>query len=237
MKVFMPSWKENRDNRSLPLYVLLVRVSVPICTIYFFLKRRASISTPYSREAERKIEEVEARLVSNWNGKGEPWCVFDPRTGKTVRWGLGGIFLFPQRKNVTSWFANISAEDLGVESLVYPHLTYQKLQEIWDKWECLLNMMREHKTGVKFEEITALIEAWDCENQRSQEGVHSQLRYEADFATGSNLADLKGKVVTHYHPDDAPFSKQDLRVFKEANLLEMRAFGKKHLYVLRHSLR
>lgn len=167
-------------------------------------------------DINKRLQEIEDDLGSTWNHKGEPWCIVDPSDGHIINEGTGGIFLRFDNNNaikVTEWFDDISAEDLGVVDIVYPHLRYHVLTE-----KC-------YEDGPQKAE--SLLKKWDDARLGDNNGI---LRREADIPPGQSL---DGMVVTHYHPDGQPLSDRDIKTFQENNVLEMRAFGKGLLYILR----
>lgn len=176
--------------------------------------------TLYSFEIGRELAKIEDDLEKHWNHKGEPWCIVNPTDGRVIAKGLGGIILWipfsqeNQEKEVTEWFDDLSADEL--DDIFLKTVPNRPLPNY-------LEFERRYCGNGKMEDI---LQKWR----------------QADLNTGGvfKLAtlikgghDLKGKILTHYHPNGGPPTDRDLEVFQVNKLLEVRAFGKGLLYILR----
>lgn len=164
---------------------------------------------------ERKLKRKEKQLEKDWNHKGEPWCLMDPNDGRVEAEGLGGIILWipfsqeNQEKKVTEWFDDLSADELD-DIFMKPLPNYIEFERRYcgnDRMEDIRKKWREAdpSTGGVFRLATLI------------EGEH----------------DLKGKILTHYHSHGGPLTDRDLEIFREKNLLEVRAFGKGNRFIHR----
>lgn len=172
----------------------------------------------HSSDVAEKIRSFETRMVRDWNGKGEPWCVFDQETGDVLAEGLGIMVLrcgkpFTYSKPMTSLFEDITASKLGLEDLI----------DMTKSW------LDEHATGGKYEHafdeqtrrrLDLILEAWESGDKES--GLSLCLCREADVLSQVKEDTLKGKIVTHFHSKGRPPSKQDEDIFHKWGLLELR---------------
>lgn len=169
--------------------------------------------TLYSLEIKRELAKIEADLEKNWNHKGEPWCIVDPADGRIVDEGLGKICLRltgNEPLTVTDWFDGLSPDELD-RIFVKPYIKYEEFEEIAEGND-------------KLEKIRQI---WI---RNTAAGARGLVQLETDIENGHNL---DGMIVTHYHPHGGTPTKKDVKSFQENNVLEMRAFGKGLLYILR----
>lgn len=170
-------------------------------------------------EVEKTIEETEARMRDSWNGRGEPWCVFDPNTGTIVAEGSGILVLRHLHmycKDVTSLFENLTPQDLGLDdftdikkSWLEDHATYGNKEEVFS-------------THVK-KQLDNILDTWERASREAGTGLMLCLCHEANIEANVDKKTLAGKVVSHYHPTaDKGLSKEDRRAYEAWNLLELR---------------
>lgn len=180
-------------------------------------------------EVEEKIQAVETRMVREWNGRGEPWCVFDPETGDVRAEGLGVIVLrcgkpYTYCKYVTGLFEELTASELKLDNL-------KKITKSW---------LEQHTTGGESEGVFSeqtrirldrILDAW--QNACEESGLSLRLKHEADISCQVEEVKLRGQIVSHYHPSGGPPTKEDETFFFKYALLELRTVTDKGVYTYR----
>lgn len=185
------------------------------------------ISCLYDRGVEKKIESFEIHMVQEWNGRGEPWGVFDPDNGDKLAEGLGVIVLrcgkpYTYCKNVTYLFEELTASELGLEDLT--KMTESWLGEHTAGGDC--EHIFDDKTKSRLDEILTTLE-----NACKESGLGLRLCHEADVLSRVEEDKLKGKIVTHFHPNGKPPTEQDKNNFENWELLELRTVTEEGVYI------
>ena len=183
----------------------------------------------YSIDVEKKIQTVETRMVREWNGKGEPWRVFDPETGDIRAEGPGVIVLrcgkpHTYYKDVTCLFGELTASELEHDNLTTIKKSWLEKHALGGECENVFDEQTRRKLEI-------ILETWN--NADNESGLTLHLKHEADVSSHVEEVTLEGQIVSHFHPNGRPPTEEDEIFFLRYALLELRTVTDKGVYIYR----
>jgi hypothetical protein len=182
----------------------------------------------------KEIKHKEIKLQKFWDGKGEPWCIFN-RRGRIVK-DETGRKLEGRGKIVIRWYESVGVTDPKLQEhnkdatdLIEENDETDNKAALGKLKQLILDRAEKDEEGFYTNPKVQIL---------SQElGAH--LERAADFDENKYNKFVKGKIVTHLHPDKeyVSFSKDDFGFAVVRKPFEIRVFGPGGRFVLREVFR